>query len=127
MPNLALLSPQPSLRNAGLRPSRRLASLSTRELGTLGSALAKLEPDLPPEPRIVPRVRQQVGALVVRFAVIIVIGGAAHGDGWALGAVALLPIAWLLSRGAPARVEFGRFHTIGEIATAIVSSRQATM
>ena len=110
----------------GMRPSTTVASLEEYQVVALGEAIAKLAPDLTPQPTIVPSKRQRTGGALAAIAFLVsLIGFAASHSGLGWGAAGLCIVGLLLTRGRPARIEFGGFETVGDIARAVAAHGQA--
>jgi len=108
-----------------LRPSTVIASLSEPQVIALGFAVAKLAPELTPEPVVIPKRRQRISVLIGFVGFVTLIGGIAWTwprIAWG-GSIALLG-GVLMARGRPERIEFGEFTTIAELVKSIVDRRQ---
>ena len=109
-----------------IRPSTQITSLDSAFIPALGNALAKLAPDISPEPRIVSYPRQRVGGAFALLGFLLLISSTIWT--WAtitVVAVVLILAGAVLTAGPPASVEFGSYSTFGDLARAIASSRQA--
>lgn len=109
-----------------IRPSTVIATLDRSYVLPLGDALARLAPEITPEPRIVARRRQRVGGWLALLGFILALHGLIRAVGTELGlALILVLVGALLGAGPPAAVEFGSFRTFGDLARAIANQREA--
>ena len=109
-----------------IRPSTPIGSLGQAYVLPLSDALARLSPELAPEPRVVPYNGQRVGGFLSFVGFVLVWNGISRASlsdmtvavGFFLG-------GFLLSSGGPAAVTFDPYETVGDLARAIASRRQA--
>jgi hypothetical protein len=108
-----------------IRPSTGIESLDRAYVLALSDALAKLAPEVTPEPRIFPRPRQHLGGLLALVGFVLLLASSVRSSPNGIGvAVALVLTGALLSSGSPAAVRFGSYSTFGDLARAIADRRQ---